>query len=48
MAFTEQPPRLPPANEPLVDLKTGQMTPAWLNYFDRLVAYFAAMAAAIP
>jgi hypothetical protein len=48
MAFTLQPPRLPPANEPVIDPATGQMTPAWLAYFDRLVAYLSALAAAIP
>jgi hypothetical protein len=48
MPFTQEPPRLPPANEPVIDPKTGHMSPAWLTYFDRLVAYLQALAAAIP
>lgn len=48
MPFTQSPPRLPPANEPVIDPRTGQMTPAWLTYFDRLLAYLRDLAAALP
>jgi hypothetical protein len=47
MPFTEPPPRLPPASEPVVDPQTGRMSAAWLNYFDRLIAYLARLAASL-
>jgi hypothetical protein len=48
MAFTEQPPRLPPPDQPVIDAGTGRMTQPWRDYLTALLGYLSRMAAAIP
>jgi hypothetical protein len=47
MAFTEQPPPLPPSPVAWVD-DQGRLTREALNYLQSLLAYLTRMGAAIP
>jgi hypothetical protein len=47
MAFTEPPPALPPASQPVLDSQ-GRLTKVWYDYLVALNAYLSRMGASIP